>query len=141
MSSQKSTIDINRSARSSNEALALALQAHKSVSADYLQRARHAEQLVNKLMQDKVDQREVLGIIMQHIQERNDDRSVHYYAILESTVLAVHKCLLSNDIEEIKEDLKLIHKSLIMTVKTGSKAAGVTPNPDVVQPTNNSAPE
>lgn len=77
--------------------LELSLAAMKSLNAEYLMRAKQAEEFA-KAATEGLDMQQLSSLIWQHVQQRTTDRVVHQQAVLQSTTVALNAALQSDDL-------------------------------------------
>lgn len=99
--------------------LELSLAAMQSLNAEYLMRARQAEEFA-AAASSNVDMTQLVSLIQQHMQQRVTDRVVHQQAVLQTTLVALNTALKEDDltlrssvnkvVEEITRSLSIMNE-------------------------------
>lgn len=109
--------------RSSEAALNMSVDAHKSVISDLVIRTKQAEEMTAILLSEKLtsEQRNVAfaQCLQVHIKDRANERAIHQQQVLQATSFAVNK--LQQSLQGCSSNLDIDFDLLVGTVNTIAK--------------------
>lgn len=113
--------------------LELSLNAHKSLVADYAQRAKQAEAAAAMLMRQKMDADGIAmfaQLVAQHMEERGKTLAVHQQALLQTTLVALDSTADADEasLREVVNNVRKAITTAIAQMNYASQGRASRPN-------------